>query len=182
MADSVSSGMSPAAPAGRVVGLLARLSPYEHRHLVAHLVAAGELDRMHNLLALEESAASAVAPATDPPPVSRPANGRIPWWSLVRDRSRQPALIRGPAAAVVRNAWWQASEALGDPEGFLLDVRIASQAAADDAAAALTQGNQAPGVGHELGYGLIRVSLNSQVQFIPPALVPRLLSLDRWTV
>jgi hypothetical protein len=180
MADPVSSGSSPAVSAGRDGGLLARLSPYEHRHLVAHLVAAGELDRMHSLLALEEPITAAAAP--DLPPVSAPASGRNPLRWLVRGRPRQPASPRVPATAVVRNAWWLASEALGDPEGFLLDVRTAGQAAADDAAAALARGNQSPGVGHQLGYGLIQASLNSQVQFIPPALVPRLLGLGTWTV
>jgi len=74
------------------------------------------------------------------------------------------------------------SEAVGDPEAYLLDVRTAGQAAADDAATILARGDPAPGVGHQLGYGLILDSLSSRIQFIPPALVPRLLGLGRWTM
>ena len=89
---------------------LAGLNGYELTHLVAHLTAAGRLDDVHRLLALDRV-------------VTEPVPDLPGWLDNLRRRRR--------TRAVERNAWNSAHESATSANGYLADIALARERSDD---------------------------------------------------
>jgi hypothetical protein len=160
---------------------LAELNSYELRHLAEHLADARRADDIHRLLALEWTQLPTVESVPE-----RSATGLMRLLRRYGHRSDKPPEPKQP---VVRNAWHEAKERIGDLEGYVADIDRADGLAAADAARVLEHQAGEDGasilagrdLGLEIRYALARASVNSIASRLPPQILGQLALRGGWS-
>jgi hypothetical protein len=148
---------------------VAGLNAYELRHLGEHLAEAGDAADLERLLALDWTVESVASP---PPPKRR---RRLPW-------KRQRRGDEDPSHTVIiyRNAWYEAKEGIGDPDGHRADIdrtwRMAIEACFD----AVSRGERVPG-DRELRCALLVASVTSIGSVLTGEFLKAMLAAGVWS-
>jgi hypothetical protein len=145
------------------------LDAFELRHLLAHLEAAGRVDELHRLLALDFSPGEARADDDQ---------------HAARLFGRLRAML-GRSSPVGRerrvNAWYDAKLAADQLEEYVADVRRAWHLAEQSSRAAIQSGGRSAALGQELRYAAIISSLTAIGAALPAPLLLALVSQGIWT-
>jgi hypothetical protein len=151
------------------VNPVSRLTAYERRNLVAHLVDGHLTDELHALLAYEW-----IQPQPTPPAPPKPRRFQL----FQRKRKQDDAVITEQR----RNAWHAARDEAGEgvEYGRDLDQALALATAAADEQIAACQ--PATAVGLEVRYCAIKAALNSYSTELGPELLRALVATGTWSV
>jgi hypothetical protein len=79
------------------------------------------------------------------------------------------------------NLWHTAHDRYGDMRGYLADVQRADDAARAETDRAVTGTKNAPGVGLEIRYALVRASIMTIATRLPPPVIERAVETRTWT-
>lgn len=143
---------------------IAGFTEYELHHLPSHLEESSRGSDLHKLLRLEFRAESHAADLTD--------SSRVQQHSQSENETT-PSLF---------NAWYSAHETLGEISVFLSDIARARRLAEMASASELEAFDQAPSIGLEVRYSLIRASISSLAENLPSNLILALVQKGIWSI
>ena len=138
---------------------------YALNHLIATLIDAGKIERLHTLL-WEEEVTTAQSPSAEGPPVK---------WPLFDTRQGKPV------NAVHKNTWYARKEAVGDIDGYVENIERAWQLAKEGRVYDHHQKDLGRAIGLQCGYALCNASVGRLAANVPVRLLVALVRRETWS-